>query len=365
MKKVLMIITTSFNVSGGLSSVALNYYKYLPDDDCSIDFLSTNKITDELNEYLKSKGSRYFQLPNRKQHILKYILKLNKIIKDGDYDIVHIHGNSATMLFELIPATLQKVTSRIVHCHSAASDYLLLHKVCYPFFRRMYDIGIAVSKKSGEWLYGRTSYIILNNAIDLSHYEFSQTIREQVRNKYSLGSKYVIGTAGKLVKAKNQEFLISIFYKYHLVNKESVLLIVGDGVLRSSLEQRVKDLHLENSVIFVGMVDDVNPYYQAMDYFLFTSISEGLGMVLIEAQATGLHCLASNKIPLETNVTDNIKYESLDKGDEYWSQMIPKKINEKRYEESIRNKSLIKQYGYDIEDQAKRLLEIYNLKSNM
>ena len=163
MKKVLVIITTSFVSYGGLATVALNYYRNISREYIVTDFASTNKIQTELENELREKGSCYIHLPPRKK-LVKYIRTLKKLA-DG-YDCVHIHGNSATMSLELF--ALNHVPKKIVHVHNTTCTHKMIHRLFLPYFKTHITDGIACSVAAGNWIYGENNFTVLNNAIDIN-----------------------------------------------------------------------------------------------------------------------------------------------------------------------------------------------------
>lgn len=358
MQKILIIITTAFEPSGGLTTVMMNYYRNMNKDGLQIDFASTNDPEVALIEEVASYGSRYFNLGDRKKNILKYLSSLSRLIKKEKYDIVHVNGNSATMALELFVATMRRVSVRIAHGHTTRSEYPKAHRVLSPFFKKMYTFAIATSKKTGDWLYGN-DYVILNNAIDVNYYQYSEKAREEVRTKLNITDKFVVGNVGKLTVAKNQTFLIDIFKNIADKEENAVLVIAGGGELEEELRQKCYDYHLNEKVIFLGLMDDVSQVLQAFDVFVFTSVYEGLGMALIEAQAAGLKCFASDAVPSEAIVSDNVQYLALQSTPAFWAENIMKALEYDRKEYCEHAKESIPQYGYDIEYEAEKLERIY------
>ena len=139
-------------------------------------------------------------------------------------------------------------------------------------------------------------YKIINNAIDISKYAYNSTVRDKYRKDLGLEGKLVIGNVGRFHFQKNHLFLIEIFKGIVDNNKNAILLLVGQGEDEKKIKAKVKEYSLEKNVKFLGARDDVNNIMQAMDIFLLPSLFEGLGIVLIEAQATGLPCFTSNKV---------------------------------------------------------------------
>ena len=359
MKKVLIVITTGFVSNGGLTTVMMNYFRNIDRTDLQIDFASMNEPDEKLATEIHKAGARYFNLGDRKANTLKYMVNLMRLLHAEKYNIIHVNGNSATMIFELLPAMLCGVKTRIAHGHTTKSNYPKAHKVLYPFFKRTYNKAIAVSKDTGEWLFNK-GYIVLNNAIDVEHYRYNESIRKNVRKELGIDDKLVIGNVGKLNAPKNHAFLIDVFYEICRSRKDAVLVIAGGGALEEELKQKCKDLQIEDKVLFLGMLDDVSKAIQAYDVFVFTSKFEGLGMALIEAQASGLTCVSSDVVPEETAVTDYIHYVSLDKTAKEWAEEVLAVCDYDRVEHAQQAAESIRKNGYDIRYETERLLEIYN-----
>ena len=166
---------------------------------------------------------------------------------------------------------------------------------------------------------------------------------------------------------KNHRFLLEIFWELKKHERDAVLLIVGGGELEETLKIQADELGIGESVIFTGMRKDVENMLQAMDCFVFTSIHEGLGMALIEAQAAGLYCIASDEVPEETKMSDNIEYMCLSDLPQKWAQrvlQIKAQTAERRTlsEEAVKR---IKERGYDISTEADKLREMYLMRSKL
>jgi glycosyltransferase involved in cell wall biosynthesis len=158
---------------------------------------------------------------------------------------------------------------------------------------------------------------------------------------------------------KNHSFLIDIFYEIRKCNKESVLLLVGDGELHPQIERKVRALNLQDCVVFTGLRSDVNELYQAMDVFVLPSLYEGLGMVAVEAQAAGLPCYISSEVPSEAIlVPKQCKTLPLDVSPEIWAKTIIKDFDIYHRESDMQ---AINEQGYDIQEEARALEEYYQV----
>lgn len=359
MKKVLVIVTTGFEPYGGLASVALNYYRSMDKSGLVIDFASTNKIDKQLEDELVSNNSKYYCLGDRKRHLFSYLSKLRKLLLKRKYDVIHVHGNSSTMYLELNVAKKNGISERIAQCHTTRSNYPLANKLLRNKFERSYTTAIAVSQQAGDWLFGAGNYVILNNAIDVNHYKFDASVRKKIRAELGIDDKFVIGNVGKLNPPKNQKYLLEVFAEVKKHRENAYLLIAGGGELEDQLKEQIKELKIEKDVTLLGMVDDTAPYLQAMDVFVFTSIFEGLGMALIEAQASGLEVLSSDVVPKETKVSKFINYIGLDKEPGIWASKVAEMNSNNRTENSNQAIESITKHGYNISTEAVKLRTIY------
>lgn len=359
MKRILVIITTAFTATGGLASVMLNYYRSLDKKGLQIDFASTNTITPNLNEEIQKNGSKYYQLPKRK-NIIGYWKAVKCLSRN--YDVVHVHANSSTAVIELSAAKAARVVKRIHHNHTSKTQHLVINALLHPFFKYSYTDAIACSQLAGDWLFGKNNYKILRNAINIAKFEYNKDARVLIRNEFGIKEEdFVIGHIGKFMDAKNHEFLIKVFAEYHLKHPNSKLLLVGDGEWRSKVETWVADSGCADSIILAGLRSDIPAIVQAMDIFVFPSIYEGMPLTVLEAQASGLPCLISSNVTSDVNIGQDVMMKDLADGVKGWADSIDS--FDYAISREIRchnNYELITKAGYNIENEANELLKIYN-----
>ena len=355
--KILVVICTGFVSWGGLTTVAMNYYRAMNKENLQIDFASDSIAEVKLTYELAGNGSKYIQLPNRK-NIFKYVIGLKNVLKEG-YDVIHIHGNSATMALELFPAMLCRVSKRIVHCHTTQSKVKCLNKLLRPIFLKMYTHAIAVSYEAGAWLFGKDNFVVLNNAIDVNKYSYNLFERKKIREELNISNEiFVIGHVGKINFSKNHVFIVEVFSEILKINSDSVLLLVGDGPLRGELEKLIKEKSIEDKVVFVGMSEETEKWLNAMDYFIFPSNFEGFGLALVEAQANGLPCMASDVVPRLTDATKTVRYMSLLTEPSIWATEIMNRKCERMNQEYIEH--CFDKTNLNIYKEAKRIHDLYN-----
>ncbi len=358
MKKVLLLITVPFD-GYGISKIVFDYALNIK-ENCELHFFlcqggletEITKIHDNGFKLITNKYSRLKQVI----HYLKY---LNCIVKNGNYDAVHVHGNSGTMFLEIHTAKKCGVPIRIAHCHNDSCNFKIAHYLLKPFLNKEMTVGLACSNQAARWCFN-SNYHVLNNAINLEHYAFSADERKSFRDKYHLDDKVVLLNIGRLTEQKNQSFLLDLMNELKGDSKFQ-LLIYGDGELESELKEKISKLKLDN-VSLMGKTSDLSSVYSGADLFLFPSIYEGLGLVAIEAQASGLSCIASTKVPLEANAGNAICYCDLDDRTAWLNEIKRIRIIDKN--ERVRicfdNQGKIAMNGYDIKQNSIELTKIYN-----
>ncbi|PLR68741.1 glycosyltransferase family 1 protein [Bacillus sp. UMB0893] len=361
--RVLQVVTIMNR--GGLETMLMNYYRKMDRNKIQFDFMVHRNERGDYDSEIEKLGGRIYRLPSiRPGNYKKYFKSLDQFfIKNSGYKIVHSHINENSS-FVLRAAKKANIPCRISHSHLAGLpiDYK------YPFrlFAKRYlnenaNKYFACSDEAGKWLFGKgINSIIFKNAIDCTEFEFNQDTRLRMRSELNIEDKFVIGHVGRFNPQKNHKFLIEVFNEIYKKNKKAVLMLVGEGDLLNDSKRQVSKLGLDKVVRFLGLRNDVANLMQSMDLFLFPSLYEGLGVVLIEAQANGLHCITSTGTPLEAKVTESIEFLSLNMTVHEWAEHIIN-IRTKRYIQKIN----IADRGYDVNDNVKWLSEFYTQQSNL
>ena len=334
-------------MDGGVEAVILNYFRNINKSKFVFDFVIDSDSTDNnfINEIQELGGTIIKCPPYQKLH--KYNKFLYKLFKEKKYDIVHSNINTLSV-FPLRMAEKAGIKIRIAHSHSTSNPKEwkknLLKNILRPFSKKYANVYFACSELAGRYLFGNKTFdegkvVIINNAINLDKFKYNEEKRKEIRKKLNIkNDTFVIGHIGRFVAQKNHTFLIDIFNEMHKKNENSVLLLIGQGTLQNEIKEKVDKLGLANSVKFIGQVTNANDYYNAMDVFVLPSIYEGLGMVLIEAQANELPCIASTEVPKEATISNQIEYIELDKNSSYWAKRILNKNRSKvnfEYNEKI------------------------------
>ena len=279
------------------------------------------------------------------------------------YTAVHLHE---VYLVHFISYFCKKygIKHLITHAHTTKysdnpKNALRNRMMCLGLKKSATDY-FACSKAAGEFYYGKEAVAnglvkVIPNAIDLEKYKFNQAIREKIRKSLNIEDKFVVGHIGRMAPPKNQKFLLQIFKKVKKERTNSILLMIGNGPLKKEIESEIKRLNLQDSVILLGVRNDVPNLLMAMDVFVLPSLSEGLGIVAMEAQASGLKCILIDKVPVETDM-GGAKYISLQTYCKQWASAI---LNcEKKHNRNSYLSNLIKN-GYSIKESVEALQNYY------
>lgn len=354
---ILVINTVGFRMNG-MSSVILNYFRAMGDEDFKIDFVATKYIYEGYKEEIEQKGSKVYLLNNKKTHPFSYIKRLKKIINENNYDIVHVHGNSALMAMEMHVAKKCKVQVRIAHSHNTTCTFKLLHKILYSSFIKNCTHRFACGIDAGKWLYREKDFIVINNGVNGDSFKFNKIIREEYRKSLGIDKEILLGHVGNFVYQKNHNLLIDIFNEISKRSDKYKLLLIGEGELLEESKKKTKDLNLENKIIFLGKSSKVAEYMQAMDAIVLPSRFEGLPLTLIEAQTSGLNCFVSDKVSVEANIIDLVKFIPTDRINE-WVDIILNDDNYSKNEEREASYKKVVEAGYDMKTNGKKLSELY------
>jgi len=356
----------------GVDTVVMEYYRHIDRSRVQFDFIMDGYNETPVDQEIKRLGGQVYKVEPYEQNMLNNIRQCEAIFRDNDYKIVHSHLNTLNV-FPLYAAWRAKVPVRIAHNHSTAAPgegkKTMLKYMLRPFAKVFATHYCACSAYAGRWLFGNRFYNsgkvhLLKNAINIDKFSYNKEIRNRVRRELHLEDKYVVGHVGRFVYQKNHTFLIDIFYEVKKRNPDAILMLIGSGQLEGDIKKKVRDLGLFDSVLFLGTRSDVANLLQAMDIFVLPSHYEGLPLVALEAQATGLRTIVSDSVTKEVQVTDLLEFCSLTQSAAEWAEHVLN-FGEMRGYERVNPDEALRSAGHDIKKAARELQKWYEMLSGI
>lgn len=356
----------------GIETILMRYYSYIDRTKIQFDFLINKNKQGAYDEKIKNMGGRLFYTPGLNPlKLKKYKNYVQSILKENpEIKILHAH-NDAMEYPALLAAKEINFPIRISQSHNTSIDFnikwpikILYKKLIPNVANYYYGCGIdAVKYFFGQETLNSKNYTIIKNAIEPDKFIFNNETRSKIRKNLRISEKtFLIGHVGRFTNQKNHNFLIETMLKVFI--KEPFLdikiILIGEGELDKQIKRKINKYHLEEKFIFTGNIPNVNEYYQAMDLFLLPSKYEGLPLVGIEAQTSGLRCLLSNKITKEVKVTNLVEFLPLKEN--IWADEIINNFYIKHERKNMKNEII--SAGYDIKTEAKKLEDLYISLSN-
>lgn len=374
MKKIKILYFPVANTMGGITQYALTMSRFLDPMQFQADFAAVQKI--ENPSVFEQNNSHFYQLdcyPAQNRELFRE--QFLKILDNG-YDILHLNTKIwADYTIEQL-AKERGIKKVIVHSHATGcvlnmSDELEGYEQKKQFLtqkhykvRETLSENIATdywacSKGAADWLFGNKipadRIEIINNAIDCDKFAYNPDIRQLCRKQLKLENKFVVGNVARLSAEKNQKFLIDIIARINKIDENVVLIIIGDGCMKETLQKRIEEYNLKENVLLLGYQEKTEIYLQAMDVFCLPSVTESFGICLVEAQAAGVPCVVSDAIISEVNILGNMQYCSNEIQE--WIDAI---LSIKQREFDRRNAArIVREQGFDIRTQVKMIEEKY------
>lgn len=364
MKKIVVFIPDIS--SNGICKIMADYIKRM----------GCNKNIEILTLYIEN--DMYFDNDikiieiGKTRSIIKRIIKETRILKKGNYSLIHINGNYCSRIIECISAKIAKIDRIILHSHNDGVGNnkkikVILHKLLKKSFDFLADEYIACSNRAAKWMFSKKIYTgkqykILNNGIELEKYKFCLKKRKEIRKKLNISSSaFVVGFIGRLSYQKNPMFLVKMFEECNKRKLDVVFMVIGNGEYETKMKEKLKELKHNKNFIFVGNVDNAFDYYNAMDLFVLPSKFEGLPIVSIEAQSNGLKSLFSKNITEECKITDLITFLpiNMENSVQEWVSKIEQENKSTNENDRYQYAKIVKNHGYDIDNEAKELKKIY------
>ena len=335
LKKIKILVVGMSDNLGGIETYLIGLYRNINKEIFDLKFLifdnSTPCFYEEIKNdiiYIKPRNHSYFHFKSQ----------LKEIYQKYDFDIIHFNLMSFSF-YEPVEIALKYSKARLIlHSHVAGNkkdsfktnllSWLGEKKILREKYFKRYVL-FGCSQKAIYDLFGKYSFLkkennyVVNNGINIKKFMFNSEDRIRIRKKLALDDDTIlIGHVGRFTYAKNHKKILSIFNKLYKNNDKYKLLLIGNGEQKDNIVKMINHYQINNSVIILSNICDVSNYLFAMDMFIFPSLYEGLGIAILEAQASGLQCFISNNIPNEVNLTNRIHRCDINDSDDIWAKKI-------------------------------------------
>lgn len=347
----------------GIGTFLLNVFENMDDKNIQVDFALATEYKQFYEERLINEGAKIYRTYEIGRGIkgkIKHFINLIKIIKSkGPYDVVHSHMDFFNGI-NLLAAYIAGTPIRISHAHIAVNgentSYLkkIYMKIMKFLIRKFSNERLGCSQEANLYINGNKNEVVIKNGINLTNFKEIYKSNKEVDICIDRNKKNII-TIGRIEEQKNPEFIVEVIKELVNIDKDYVLWWVGVGTLKSRVEELIKIYELEENIFLLGNRKDVPNLLSNIDYMLFPSKWEGLGIVLIEAQAAGVPCFISDTIPKEADL-GLCTILKLEQNAEKWAELIDKYINNKTFKKNIDNKKLNE---FDIKYTVNQLKGIY------
>ena len=343
---------------GGISTFMMNVYEKMNSEKIQIDFLVHTLSKGVRDEDILNLGGKIFRVPARGKNPLKNYRQIKQIMLDGNYDVVHAHADAGNSTILAIAKECD-IPIRISHCHNTNyTNKSLLKRFLNDRLKKRiprYATHLwACSEKAGEWLYGNHSFEVIPNAIDVQKFIYSPQLSKDLRKELNLENKFVIGHVGRFDYQKNHDFLLKVFVEVVNEREDAHLVLIGKGELEEVIKKQANQLGILDKISFLGESSNVNKLINVFDVGVFPSLFEGFGIAVLEMQINGLPLVVSDNFPSEINLTDNIRFLSLDETVKYWCETI---LETKGRDTGAVDKIIAK--GYNLSDMVNKLTKTY------
>ena len=300
----------------------------------------------------------------------KVRLDIQTILKKKKYDVLHVNSSAVGFTsLVLTEGARFEVPVRISHSHGKNINSIFKRICLWPY--KKYNKHLATKYAScsidaGEYLFGKgiqknPRWHFVPNTIDVRKFAYNFTNRKKRRCELGLRDETVLlGAVGMLTQIKNHQFMVEIVKTLKEQGEDVKLLIIGEGEERENLEKLISSYGLKDDVILYGVTHDVNEWLSAFDFYMMTSLTEGLPISAVEAQANGLICLLSDRIPNDVDITLSVYHLPIDQGVDSWVKMI-KDTKRKTGEERAEGEKNIVDSGFDNASAVQTIEKLYDL----
>lgn len=338
MKKVIQFISSLSD--GGAETLVKDYALLLDKNNFKVKIVVIQNVKNSAN-YKRLIGNDIDIIPIfEKYNYLSRIIcrmfgrryiprKLRSIIRKEQPDCVHVH---LPILHYLLPVATDLTKTKLLYtCHNVPSEMLEgTHedeKEAVKYLIKNNNLQLialhaAMAKELNE-MFNVSNTAVIHNGVNFDKFQNINRNVNDIRREINVPENaFVIGHIGRFSKQKNQMFLIDILNELKCLRSDAFLLMIGDGGMKTTIEQKIKELGLEKSAMILSNRTDIPELLHAMNVFVFPSLFEGLPVTLVEAQAAGIRCVVSNRINPESILSDKTIVEELNSTARVWAEDI-------------------------------------------
>lgn len=363
MKRILFC-APGLSRANGISKFIMSYYDELIKHNIIIDFFLVDESIDNIyrekvennggNIYINKCSSKFKRISETKHNIIN-------VLSTNNYDVVHVNLVDQYACGCILGAHSKNIENIIYHAHNPLTITKLLfvrnilNHVCKKYSTKY----VACSSFAGDSVFGKTEYSIITNALDFREYKYNKKYREELKKEFGksidIDDKFIMGVVGRVSNQKNYKFVLKIFKKMLQKNNRCLLVWVGDGDKFDNFKDTIFKEGLTDKIILTGSRSDVHKFYSLFDCFLLPSKFEGLGIVLLESQSSGLRTITSTNVPIDTKQSDLIKYINLNEPISKWTNAILDDTEIDR----IKYNLLLQHSSFSLESNIDKFVELY------
>ena len=373
MEKIKVLVVTATMNAGGLENQLMHLLRNADKEIFQIDFSS--KVEESYyRKEIESLGAKYHVLPEmNKKNIFSYFRTMVRIMKTNKYDVVHSNELFHSGIV-LLAAYFAGVKCRIAHSHSIYdlddinARKSTIRKIYSSFMRWMIlqfsNVQIGCSTAAGKFLFGektvkKDTYHLLFNSVDTK--EYLDNYYQEETGDFCEAEWINVLHVGRVYEVKNQLFIAEIAEEFKKRDKKIRILCAGKGnqEYMDKVQEVIKSKELQKHMKMLGVRKDISELLRKSKTFILPSLYEGMPRVLIEAQASGIHCVSADTFSKEVDFgIDSVEWLPLQAGAEKWADAIESAIEKGRKEKAV-VVNAIEEKGFDSRTFTERLCRLY------
>lgn len=351
---------------GGIQQMVLQEAKTLVDLGHHVDICTMSDVTGELAQDAVSNGATVYTTCSPRR-MIQFSRRYSEILRKGKYDVVHVQRSSHYSALPILIAHRVGVPCRVAHYQNINRGGVrsLLNPVTKYIVMRQATSIIGVSNAVLDSQFGNgwrrnEKFTLLPNSIEVNLY--SKTSRTKMRQQLGMkDEQFVLGHCGRFSPAKNQRFLLELFPRVLEQIPNARLVLAGSGAMKREMMDLSERLGIREKVLFPGWKDEFrSSIYAAFDVFLMPSHWEGFGIVLLEAQASGLPCISTDLECFDGVLSPgNAQLVTPLDAPSIWLERITRLASDEEFRQKLANEARTHVQQFDNRHHVNRLLSIY------